>query len=97
MVILKLHTKLIIFVDVEKNDLDNPYMLLWRIVNNIDASRDIILEKEFICVDATNKGKIEGFSRRWPDDTDCDMDVIKALRERNLLEIDDEFLKKFYI
>ena len=94
---LKLHTKLVIFVDIEKNNLDNPYMLLWRIVNNIDASRDIILEKEFICVDATNKGKIEGFSRRWPDDTDCDTDVINELRQRNLLDIDDDFLKKFYI
>lgn len=94
---LKAHTKLVVFVDADKNDLDNPYMLLWRIVNNIDASRDITMEKEFICVDATNKGDIEGFPRRWPDDTDCDMNVIKDLRQRGLLDIDDDFLKKFYI
>ncbi len=94
---IKEHTKLVIFVDVDKNSLDNPYMLLWRIVNNIDSSRDIILGKEFICVDATNKGKIEGFPRRWPDDTDCDKEVIQSLRKRGLLDIDDAFLKKYYI
>ena len=95
--VLKPHTKLVIFVDGAKNDLTNPYMLLWRIVNNIDASRDIYLHKEFIGVDATNKGKIENFPRRWPDDTDCDRGVIASLRERNLLDIDDEFLDKYYI
>ncbi len=95
--ILKPHTKLVIFVDAKKNDINNPYMLVWRIVNNIDASRDIYLSPEFIGIDATNKGKIEGFSRRWPDDTDCDMGVIKDLRERGILEVDDEFLKKYYI
>jgi len=94
---IKAHTKLVIFVDADKNDLDNPYMLLWRIVNNMDASRDVILEKEFICIDATNKGDIEGFPRRWPDDTDCDMKVIQDLRQRNLINVDDAFLKKFYI
>ena len=95
--ILKPHTKLVIFVDKNKNNLNNPYMLLWRIVNNIDAARDIFLEKEFIGVDATNKGQIEGFTRRWPDDTDCDMRVIDDLRARNLLDISDDFLKKYYI
>ena len=94
---LKAHTKLVIFIDADKNNLNNPYMLLWRIVNNIDASRDITLAKEFICVDATNKGEIEGFPRRWPDDTDCDKAVIEDLRKRGLLDIDEEFLKKFYI
>ncbi len=94
---IKEHTKLVIFVDAAKNSLDNPYMLLWRIVNNIDASRDISLEKEFICVDATNKGEIEGFPRRWPDDTDCDKEVIQDLRNRGLLDVDENFLKKYYI
>jgi 4-hydroxy-3-polyprenylbenzoate decarboxylase len=95
--ILKEHTKLLVFVDVQKNDLSNIYMLIWRIVNNIDASRDIFLEKEFIGIDATNKGKVENFPRRWPDDTDCDREVISNLRKRGLLNIDDSFLDKYYI
>jgi len=94
---LKAHTKLLVFVDHDKNDLDNPYMLIWRVVNNIDAKRDIFLQKEFIGIDATNKGEIDGFPRRWPDDTDCDPQVIEDLRKRGILEIDDSFLKRFYI
>jgi len=94
---IKPYTKLVIFVDAKKNNLENLYMLLWRIVNNIDASRDIFLSKEFIGIDATNKGKVDGFPRRWPDDTDCDRDVIQDLRNRGLLDVDDAFLDKFYI
>ncbi len=94
---LKEHIKLLIFVDAKKNDLSNVYMLIWRVVNNIDASRDIFLEKEFIGIDATNKGEIENFPRRWPDDTDCDKSVIDDLRKRKLLDINDKFLRKYYI
>jgi 4-hydroxy-3-polyprenylbenzoate decarboxylase len=94
---IKPYTKLLIFVDNDKNDIKNPYMLIWRVVNNIDAKRDIFLQKEFIGVDGTNKGEIEGFGRRWPDDTDCDLEVIESLKERNIVEINEKFLRKFYI
>jgi 4-hydroxy-3-polyprenylbenzoate decarboxylase len=94
---IKPHTKLLIFVDERLNDLDNQYMLLWRVVNNIDASRDIYLQKEFIGVDATNKGEVENFPRRWPDDTDCDSKTIDSLIERGLVDVDKDFLRKFHI
>ena len=94
---VKAHTKLLVFVDHDKNDLENPYMLVWRVVNNIDARRDVFLQKEFIGIDATNKGAVENFPRRWPDDTDCDMEVIESLRKRNIINVDDDFLKRFYI
>jgi 4-hydroxy-3-polyprenylbenzoate decarboxylase len=94
---IKEHTKLLVFVDTNKNDLENPYMLLWRVVNNIDATRDIYLNREFIGVDGTNKGEIEKFPRRWPDDTDCDKKIIQNLRDRGLIDVNDDFLKKFYI
>jgi 4-hydroxy-3-polyprenylbenzoate decarboxylase len=94
---IKPHTKLLIFVDERLNDLDNQYMLLWRVVNNIDASRDIYLQKEFIGVDATNKGEVENFPRRWPDDTDCDAKTIDSLIERGLVDVDKDFLRKFHI
>ncbi|MCH9814566.1 MAG: menaquinone biosynthesis decarboxylase, partial [Epsilonproteobacteria bacterium] len=86
---LKEHTKLLIFVDTSKNSLDNPYMLLWRVANNIDASRDIFLNKEFIGIDGTNKGEVDNFPRRWPDDTDCDLEVIERLRARGLISVDE--------
>jgi len=94
---IKAHTKLLVFVDEAKNDLDNPYMLIWRVVNNIDAKRDIYLEKEYIGVNATNKNSLENFDRRWPDDTDCNKEVIENLRVRGLIKVDDEFLKRFRI
>ena len=94
---IKEHTKLLVFVDEKKNNLNNPYMLIWRVVNNIDAKRDIFLEKEYIGIDATNKNSIDAFERRWPDDTDCTKEVIQSLRERNLIDVDDEFLEKFRI
>ncbi len=94
---IKTYTKLLIFVDYEKNDLNNPYMLIWRVVNNIDAKRDIFLQKEYIGIDATNKGDIEDFPRLWPDDTDCDREILDSLRSRNLIDINENFLNKFYL
>ncbi len=94
---LKAHTKLLVFVDHQKNDLNNPYMLIWRVVNNMDAKRDLFLQKEFIGIDATNKGAVDNFPRRWPDDTDCDPGVIEALRKQGVIDVDDAFLKHFYI
>ena len=46
--------KIAIFVDAHKNDLNNPYMLVWRIVNNIDAKRDIKILDSQVFVDATD-------------------------------------------
>ncbi len=94
---VKKYTKLLVFVDEEKNDIANPYMLIWRVVNNIDAKRDIYLEEEFIGVDATNKSKIDGYKREWPGDANCDEAVIKSLQNRGIIEVDDKFLERFRI
>lgn len=94
---LKEHTKLLIFVDDSSNDLENPYMLLWRIVNNIDAQRDIFLESEYIGIDATNKTSIDGYTRGWPEDTDCDPKVIESLQERGLITKNKELLKHYHV
>jgi len=37
--------KLLVVVDMQ-NYLENPYMLLWRVTNNIDALRDIYTDGE---------------------------------------------------
>jgi 4-hydroxy-3-polyprenylbenzoate decarboxylase len=92
--ILKEHIKVLVFVDRENNDINEPYMLIWRVVNNIDAQRDIILEP-FIIVDGTNKSKVDGFSREWPKDTHCSREVLEDLKKRGLIDIDDDFIKKF--
>jgi len=91
---LQQHIKILIIVDRVNNDIDDPYMLVWRVVNNIDAQRDISLEP-FIVVDATNKGEVDGFSREWPGDTLCTKEVLDSLQSRGLIEIDEQFIRKF--
>lgn len=92
------HLSIIIFVDSHKNQLDNPYMLTWRIVNNIDAKRDILITQNLVFVDATDKGKIDGHLREWPLDTNCNAQVIETLRQKGLLkDIDEVFLERFGI
>jgi len=91
---LQKHIKLLFIVDKRNNDLNNPYMLIWRVVNNIDASRDITL-KPFITVDGTNKNALDGFEREWPGDTFCTKEVLNTLQEKGLINIDDEFIRKF--
>jgi len=92
--VLKEHIKLLIIVDKENNDINDVYMLVWRVVNNIDAGRDVVL-KPFIAVDATNKGDVDGFKREWPGDTFCTKDVLDMLQDKGLIDIDEAFIKKF--
>ena len=91
---LQEHIKVLIVVDKRNNDIDEPYMLLWRVVNNIDATRDIVT-KPFIVVDGTNKSEVDGFSREWPSDTFCTKEVLDSLQKRGLIDIDEKFIKKF--
>ena len=92
--VLKSHIKVLIIVDTINNDINDPYMLIWRVVNNIDASRDVMLTP-FIAVDATNKSEVDGFTREWPGDTFCTKEVLDMLQEKGLIDIDEAFIKKF--
>ena len=92
--VLQKHIKVLIIIDKKNNDIDEPYMLVWRVVNNIDATRDILTEP-FIVIDGTNKSEVDGFSREWPGDTFCTKEVLDSLQERGLIDIDEAFIKKF--
>ena len=91
---LEEHIRVLIITDKANNEIDNPYMLLWRVVNNIDAQRDVVLEP-FIAIDGTNKSKLDGFNREWPKDTHCTKKVLDSLQERGLIDIDEKFIRKF--
>ncbi|HEG8277394.1 TPA: menaquinone biosynthesis decarboxylase, partial [Campylobacter coli] len=52
----KKHFRILVFLDAE-NKLENSYMLVWRVVNNIDAKRDIFIKEERLGVDASAKGE----------------------------------------
>lgn len=86
-----------IFVD-SNNDLENYYMLIWRIVNSIDIARDLRIIQSCAFLDATAKSMIEGYEREWPKDTLCTKSILDSLAQKGLLnDIDDEFLQKFGI
>jgi len=91
------HIKVLIIVDAKNNYLDNPYMLIWRVVNNIDANRDFHFAQKSLCIDATNKNEMDGFMRRWPDDVSCTPSVIEALKRKKVLDIDAAFERKFLL
>lgn len=91
------HIKILIIVDNAKNDVNNPYMLVWRVANNIDSNRDLYIDDNTICLDATNKNSFDNFKRRWPDDVDCTKEVLDSLRQRKILDVSDEFINKFYL
>jgi len=63
-----------------------------RVVNNIDSNRDIYIDDQTVSIDATNKNTHDNFQRRWPDDVVCTKSVIDDLRQREIIDIDDEFI-----
>jgi len=75
---------------------NNPYMLVWRVTNNIDAQRDIWME-EMIGIDGTNKDPMDGFTREWPGDVVCDKAVFEDLRARGLIDLDDDTVAKYQL
>ncbi len=94
---LSKYFKIAVLFDEENNDLDNPYMLFWRILNNIDAKRDILFSSDFMLIDATEKTAIDGYDREWPNDTVCEREVLESLKNRGIIEYDEDFLRKWQI
>ncbi len=92
----KKHFRILVFLD-SNNKLENPYMLVWRVVNNIDAKRDIFIKADRVGVDASAKGLVEGYERVWPKQTDCTKSVIEDLILRNILENNPDLFNKFEI
>ncbi len=93
---LKKHIRIVVFINTPETF--NPYMLIWRVTNNIDALRDVWIE-EIIGVDGTNKDKnIDDFDREWPPDVDSTKEVIEKLKNLGLIEgISEEELKRYQV
>ena len=77
--------------------LENDYMNVWRVTNNIDAQRDIFINGEQIGIDATAKNSLDGYHRQWPQMTNCTRSVIDGLIKKGLLDSNSEFFEKFEI
>ncbi len=94
---LSQHLRIVVFVDDAKNDVENGYMLTWRVSNNIDALRDIFVSGLMVGVDGTNKNMLDGFSREWPDDVDCTPSVVESLKQKGVWDLDDALYEKYQL
>ncbi len=91
----KEHLRIVVFINTD--EIDNPYMLVWRVTNNIDALRDVWID-EVIGIDGSNKNELDGFNREWPPDVDTTKEVIEKLKNLGLIEgISEEEMKKYQI
>lgn len=98
--LLEKYMRIVVVVDELKNDLDNLYMLLWRVVNNIDAKRDIKVIGKTLLLDACDKDVCDDYLREWPKETDCSREVLDKLEKCGLLnDFGDleNFYRKFHI
>lgn len=89
--------RIVIFVDEAKNDIHNPYMLLWRVSNNIDASRDLYYSDSIVAIDGTMKTEVDGFEREWPGDVECTPSVVERLKALSLWDLDPKLEKKYQV
>ena len=90
-------TKMIVVVD-RWVDVQNPGEVIWRIGNNVDPKRDIVIVEGPLDVlehasdipsyggkmgiDATKKWKSEGFLREWPDEIVMSEDIKSLVDKR---------------
>jgi len=89
------HLRIVALLDCKNNDLNYPYMLLWRVVNNIDAKRDMSVYQGTLFIDATAKTEADGHPREWPKDVLCTQSVLDKLKELGVIELSDEELRRF--
>ena len=97
LITLSTNIRIVVFVDDAKNDVENSYMLVWRVTNNIDAGRDIYTSGLMVGIDGTNKTPLDGFTREWPDDVDCTPSVIESLKQRGIWNFDDKLYNKYQL
>ncbi len=54
-------------------DLANPGLMLWKLFNNTDPGRDILIHNGRAAVDASIKGPLDGHAREWPEELTFDV------------------------
>jgi 4-hydroxy-3-polyprenylbenzoate decarboxylase len=90
-------TKMIVVVDKEV-DVQNPGEVIWKIGNNVDPKRDVVIVEGPLDVlehasdipayggkmgiDATKKWRSEGFLREWPDEIVMSEEIKKLVEKR---------------
>ena len=58
-----------IFILFDKNiDLYENSLILWKLFNNVDPGRDLMIRDNQAVIDACKKGPVDGHDRQWPDE-----------------------------
>jgi 4-hydroxy-3-polyprenylbenzoate decarboxylase len=91
------YLRIVIIVDACKNDILNPYMLIWRVANNIDAARDLFIRDSMVIIDGTNKSTVDGFLREWPGDVECTSSVVEKLKNLQLWDLEQKLEDKYQL
>lgn len=73
--------KLILVVDSTEDTTDFP-TVMWRVFNNIDASRDCVIQNGRMAVDATRKMEGEGIKRPWPEDITMSKEIVDLVSKK---------------
>jgi len=92
-----MYTKMIVVVD-EQIDPHDLSTVAWKVFNNIDAARDVVVVEgpldaldhasalphygHKMGIDATRKWPSEGHTREWPDDIEMDASVKEQVTRR---------------
>ena len=97
LVTLSTNIRIVVFVDEDKNDVFNAYMLVWRVTNNMDALRDVFISGLMVGVDGTNKNQLDGFLREWPDDVECTASVVASLKKKGVWDLEEKMYNKFQL
>lgn len=73
--------KFVIAVDalVSPEDLST---VMWKVFNNIDAKRDLVILDGKLGIDATKKWSGEGLTRPWPNDIEMSPEIKQQVSER---------------
>ncbi len=94
---LQAYLRIVVVVDAQNNEIHNPYMLLWRVTNNIDAGRDIMINGSIVSIDGTAKNYYDGFERQWPGDVNCTDSVVEKLKSLSLWDLEADLEKKYQL
>jgi 4-hydroxy-3-polyprenylbenzoate decarboxylase len=65
--------------DISPTDLST---IMWKVFNNIDAKRDLVIINHKIGIDATKKWREEGLTRDWPNDIKMTDEIKHLVDER---------------
>ena len=92
-----MYTKMIVVVD-DTVDVKDLSTVAWKVFNNIDAKRDLVISKgpldtldhssntkhygHRLGIDATKKWETEGHDREWPDDIKMSKDIMELVDKK---------------